>query len=107
MATRDISDLNDRFRQTLTGGRVVITSGIQGLGFVCLNGIMQEIRKFSVFTEDNDPYGEHDFGKVTFAGKSAFWKIDYYDEKMEFGSPDPSDPNQTTRVMTIMLTEEY
>lgn len=107
MATKDIAALNDRFRETLTGGRIHITAGIQALGFVSMNGIMQQIRSFKVFTEDNDPYGEHDFGKVTFAGKSAFWKIDYYDKDMEFGSHDPSDPSQTTRVLTVMLPEEY
>jgi Protein of unknown function (DUF3768) len=55
----------------------------------------------------NDPYGEHDFGNFTLAGRKFFWKIDAYDANMEFGSEDPADPSQTTRVLTIMLAEEY
>jgi hypothetical protein len=36
-----------------------------------------------------------------------FWKIDSYDRNTEFGSPDPADPDVTTRVLTIMRADEY
>ncbi|MCP5386899.1 MAG: DUF3768 domain-containing protein [Novosphingobium sp.] len=31
----------------------------------------------------------------------------YYDPSLTYGSDDPADPAQTTRVLTVMLTSEY
>jgi Protein of unknown function (DUF3768) len=35
------------------------------------------------------------------------FKIGYYDASMEFGSEDPADLSKTTRVLTIMLAEDW
>ena len=51
--------------------------------------------------------GEHDFGSFVLDAVKLFWKIDYYDRKLEYGSPDPADPAVTRRVLTILLAEEY
>lgn len=102
-----IRELNDEFRSRLTGGRVTITSGIDALGLVAVTEILDAVRRFDEFSADNDPYGEHDFGALTCRGHSIFWKIECYDAELAFGSPDPSDPAVTTRVITIMLASEY
>ncbi|HEV7276530.1 MAG TPA: DUF3768 domain-containing protein [Devosiaceae bacterium] len=99
--------LNDRLRTHFIGGQVMITQGIQALGPAFRVACVQAVRAFDTFTEDNDPHGEHEFGSVEIAGTTVFWKIDYYDRTLEYASPDPSDPAVTTRVLTILLAEEY
>jgi hypothetical protein len=108
MSASSITRLNDAFRTSFTGGQILFTSGIAGLPFLVQAGILQQVRAFSDFTEDNDPHGEHDFGALDIpAVGKVFWKIDYYDLTMQSGSEDPADPAQTRRVLTIMLAEEY
>jgi hypothetical protein len=69
--------------------------------------VIWRVATFSEFTADNDPHEEHDFGNFELAGRKFFFKIDYFDANMEFGSEDPADSAQTTRALTIMLAEEY
>ena len=105
--TARIRQLNDEFRTTGQGGLVMMTHGVQQLGVVHQSQIMRAIRCLDAFNEDNDPYGEHDFGAIDAVGLRLFWKIDYYDVDMEMGSTDPTDPRVTCRLMTLMLPEEY
>lgn len=105
--TRRIRELNDQFRRTGDGGRQLITPGIMELGMRALMEIHQLVVDYDDFSADNDPYGEHDFGALTFQGEKVFWKIDYYDATLAAGSPDPADPEVTMRVLTIMLANEY
>ena len=102
-----IATLNDALRHTFTGGRIYKTDGIDALDPEVQAKILEAVRTFAHFTPDNDPYGEHDFGAVEIDKLRCFWKIEYYDLSLEFGSEDPTDPNKTTRVLTIMLAEEY
>jgi hypothetical protein len=99
--------LNDQLRRSLAGGVLVMTAGVIALGYACHLRILQAVAGFDAFDAGNDPYGEHDFGAVEVAGQRLFWKIDYYDRDRSGHSPDPADPSVTTRVLTIMLAEEY
>ena len=103
----DIQTLNDNFRKTFTGGRVLLTAGIDSKPVDDIANIMMLVRNFNNFTPDNDPYGEHDFGSLIYKGDKIFWKIDYYDLNNEYLSENPADPTITNRVLTIMLAEEY
>ena len=106
-ASSKIAVLNDNFRSTFIGGRVVMTASANELPIDVQAAALLAVRSFKDFTEDNDPHGEHDFGSFDLAGQKFFWKIDYYDLEVCYASDDPSDPAQTTRVMTIMLAEDY
>lgn len=105
--TARIAELNDILRTTFLTGRALMTEGIRALPEETQSRIVEAVQIFTDFTPDNDPHGEHDFGAVTIEGHKVFWKIDYYAPDMMHGSDDPSDPKQTRRVLTIMLTEEY
>jgi hypothetical protein len=104
MVTEDsvkIAEVNDAFRRSCTG--VMMTPEV-----LCLTAVprlMEQIVKFDKFTEDNDPYGEHDFGMMNWYGEKVLWKIDYYDQALSYGE-DPLSPD-CRRVMTIMLASEY
>ena len=103
--TEAIRTLNDAFRSTFIGGNVVVTRGISALGN--LEALIDQVQRYDNFAEDSDPHGEHDFGCLVFEREKIFWKIDYYDNQLDQGSPDPADAAATTRVLTVMLAEEY
>ena len=105
--TDKIRELNDQFRTSFVGGEILVTSGVQALGAQAVQVILAAVRKFSEFSEDNDPYGEHDFGAIEHEGQRVFWKIDCYDLAMEYGSPDAADPSVTRRILTVMRAAEY
>ena len=100
--TTTIRQLNDNFRTTFRGGRVVFTPGILSLTDAARGEIVRRTMTFSDFNDANDPYQEHDFIAFEFAGAQIFVKIDYYAPDFEHGSDDPADPAKTARVMTIM-----
>ena len=102
-----IRALNDDFRRSFVGGLVMITAGVEAMPAEQRKSLLAKVRAFDVFSEDNDPRGEHDFGAVDEGGVHYFWKVDCYDRATELGSPNPADPAVTTRVLTIMRADEY
>ena len=93
----DIKTLNDKFRKTLLGGKVVLTRGVFSKGQKAINEILDSVKMFN----------EHDYGSFVYNGQKIMWKIDYYDRDLRYYSDDPVDITKTIRVMTVMLAEEY
>jgi hypothetical protein len=102
-----VRKLNDAFRRSFAGGVVAVTAGVEALPRERRAALLAKVRAFDAFTEDNDPHGEHDFGLVECGDIRCLWKIEYYDREMELMSPDPADAAVTTRVLTLMLADEY
>ena len=103
----EIALQNDNFRKHLSQGTLILTQGIRSNTKEDLEAIITKVRNFDTFDENNDPYGERDFGAFDYKGKRIFWKIDYYDQEFLYLSPDVSNPKVTNRVLTIMYAEEY
>jgi Protein of unknown function (DUF3768) len=122
--TARIARLNDLARQAMgVACTAVATVGFRSLPASDQSRVRELIETFDVFDEDNDPHGERDFGCVyqlvcgrwtTERPRSlddeherVFWKFDYYDRDLQFGSEDAANPAITRRVLTIMLSDEY
>ncbi len=106
-ARERVRALNDQLRQHGTGGTTVVTPGVRALAPDAISAVLAAVTSFSAFDADNDPYGEHDCAVLTVGAERVIWKIDCYDRNLSRHSPDPADPAVTTRVLTIMLAEEY
>jgi hypothetical protein len=74
-----IRALNDAFRRTFVDGMVMITAGVEAMPVDQRRSLLQKVRSFDAFTDDNDPHGEHDFGVIDEGGVRCFWKIDLYE----------------------------
>lgn len=99
-----LAKLNDQLRTTFQGGSVCMTAGINALPEATRLRVFKSVRQYNNFTPDNDPYGEHDCAVVEVEGLRVIWKIDLYED------PDVKDAKgepKVTRVLTIMLAEEY
>lgn len=106
-----IAERNDKFRTSVinspstTEGKLILTAGIANQAPLVLAHILHAVKIFDGFNEDNDPYSEHDFGKITLANVDIYFKIDYFhNASITHGTDDPLTAYQ---VLTIMLASEY
>jgi hypothetical protein len=105
--TERIAELNDEVRKHPFRATIVLTEGVQALEQADKQQLVGLVSTFNDFNEGNNPHGERDFGAIDFNDVKYFWKIDYYDNSLHGGSEDPSNPNITHRVLTIMRADEY
>ena len=88
-----------------------MTAGVYALPDMVKATALQKVATFDAFTHHNDPYGEHDFGSFELCGRKFFWKIEYYDRDMQYGSEDgpasPSAAPRSTACLQIAAHEEH
>ena len=109
-----IAQINDTFRKAILSnpevndprGRVSVTQGVASLDFDMQLRILAQVRAYSVFDPEDDPYGEHDFGVIEIQGAPRiYWKIDYYeDASMEYGAEDKA---TAYRSLLVLRADEY
>ena len=90
----------DRLRKSIPfvqpPAALVVTGGLAAAFPDDLPSILTKVKEFSTFTQDNDPWHEHDFGAFEHKGEKMFWKID--DHRGNEGY---------NLVLTVMLASDY
>ena len=102
-----IRELNDAFRTTLIGGRVVLSAGVRILSECLRRRVMRTLQSSRALRSFGKPNPEHESGTFTVQDIEFYWTIDYYDSTPEFAVRDPSDQVSTKRVLTLMLSSEH
>src|SRR6185436_4462802 len=76
-----IRELNDRFRAYIGSiglspgaGLLLVTRGVAARGDDFVTRALDATLAFDNFTDQNDPYREHDFGNFELDGETIFWK---------------------------------
>ena len=114
--TELIAGQNDAFRRSILRttpvadapqGQFVMTRGVAALGPDAQLALTRRVASFDAFNADSDPQGWHEMGVIDLDGTKVWFKIDLYDVDYTYGSPEPSDPDQTRRVLTLLLPSEY
>lgn len=101
MNREEIRDRNDAIRKNWAfddRNKLMLTRAV--INSPHRQEIMLACQNYNDFNSDVDPHGEHDFGSFDVGGETWWFKIDYYDENLEFHGHDRI-------TLTIMHASEY
>ena len=111
-----IAAQNDAFRKSIaqfaTGpdvpkGKVVMTRGVAEQSADFQRELITKVIGFDAFDNDSDPYGWHEMGVIEIGDQTVWFKIDLLDVNYAYGAEDPTNPDQTRRVMTLLFPSKY
>lgn len=97
-----IAQLNDQLRSTFRGGRVQMTRCVYDLDDRLRGRALSVMARYNKFDADS----EHDCGVFIFAGYAFEWRIEYRGKDGNGRSPDPANPEQTFRVLTLYAIQD-
>jgi Protein of unknown function (DUF3768) len=97
-----IIELNDQLRTTFKGGRVQMTPAVYNLDPQLRGRALRAMARSNKF----DDTGEHDWGVMIFAGYAFEWRIEYPAKDGAGVSPDPANPDKTSRVLTLYAVDD-
>ena len=105
ITSSELAALNDRLRHSIPNltfpHLLVITDEVAALSEIKLALLLEKVRTFNSFTDDNNPYGENDFGAVSIEDEKFFFKFDYYYEQLKYYKPG------ARHVLTILHSSEW
>ena len=98
--------LNDHFRKTGQGGIVTLSMGLHKLGQAEVDNVMKQLAG-EKGDKSVEAGSEHDTGEIQVGNRTVNWEINYYNKELDDVSDNPTNPDQTTRFMTLLLSTEY
>jgi methyltransferase (TIGR00027 family) len=102
--TGTVRGLNDRLRQTFTGGRVVLSPCVLSLPPEKVSKLLDRVRTFTAFESENDE--SHEYGQFWLDGEAYCFELECVSRSRD-GSLNAENAGKTTRVLTIMRLDEY
>jgi hypothetical protein len=99
-----VRGLNDRLRQTSTGGRVVLSPCVLSLPPEKVSELLDRVRTFTAFEPENEE--SHEFGQFQLAGHAYCFELECVSRSRD-GSVNSGSAGKATRVLTVMRVDEY
>lgn len=101
-----IGEINDIFRQTLMGGKIVFTPKVRALSPNTIRLLLGALRRGNS-KRIHKLYHEKNTGAVVVQKMKFVWNIDYCDRDDESQkAEDPTDIRNTLRILTVMMESE-
>lgn len=102
--------LNDQFRKgEPTDQQLSLSPKVEALPETQKQKLLETVKKVDFYLETPvvSFLSFHSLGLVMLDDTEYLWEIDYYDKSCKSLSPDPTDPNCTTRILTVLERDEY